>query len=118
MTVGEFPTVFYISISHKIITRFLSSPALHECVCLCYINLFLDCPHLWIFLQLVEYLQVAVKAANFIKEKMQAQKGCIIVIEMAQQMHQDFFDDYAFLINGLLDLYQFGGFLGQNPKGV
>jgi hypothetical protein len=62
-------------------------------------------------LQPVEYLQVAEKAANFIKDK--------LYDESSKRLHHSyrngpakapgFLDDYAFLINGLLDLYEYGG---------
>ena len=110
MTVIELLHTFILE-SHTKITRFLSSPALHECVCLCHINLFLDCPYLWIFLQLVEYLPVSEKASNFIKEK--------LYDTSSKRLHHSypndpanapgFLHDYAFLINVLLDLYQYGG---------
>ena len=101
----------FILESHTKITRFLSSPALRQCVYLCRVNLFLDHPYFLIFLQPVEYLQVAEKAANFIKEK--------LYDTSSKRLHHSypngpanapgFLHDYAFLINGLLDLYQYGG---------
>ena len=62
-------------------------------------------------MQLVEYLPVSEKASNFIKEK--------LYDTSSKRLHHSypndpanapgFLHDYAFLINGLLDLYQYGG---------
>ncbi|OVA15015.1 protein of unknown function DUF255 [Macleaya cordata] len=58
-----------------------------------------------------EYLEVADKAASFIRRK--------LYNEQTQRLHHSyrngpskapgFLDDYAFLISGLLDMYEFGG---------
>ena len=89
----------------------MSSPALHQCVYLCHVNLFLDHPYFWIFLQPVEYLQVAEKAANFIKEKLYdaSSKRLHHSYRNGPAKAPGFLDDYAFLINALLDLYEYGG---------
>ncbi|WVZ67498.1 hypothetical protein U9M48_016566 [Paspalum notatum var. saurae] len=59
----------------------------------------------------VEYLQVAEKAANFIKEKLYdaSSKRLHHSYRNGPSKAPGFLDDYAFLINGLLDLYEFGG---------
>lgn len=68
--------------------------------------------HFWhIVLQPNEYLGVAEKAASFIKSKLYDSS-----IHRLQHSFRNgpskapgFLDDYAFLISGLLDLYEFGG---------
>uniref|UniRef100_A0ACD5XDT2 Uncharacterized protein n=2 Tax=Avena sativa TaxID=4498 RepID=A0ACD5XDT2_AVESA len=59
----------------------------------------------------VEYLQVAEKAANFIKEKLYdaSSKRLHHSYRNGPAKAPGFLDDYAFLINGLLDLYEYGG---------
>lgn len=62
-------------------------------------------------MQPVEYLQVAEKAANFIKEKLYdaSSKRLHHSYRNGTAKAPGFLDDYAFLINGLLDLYEYGG---------
>jgi uncharacterized protein YyaL (SSP411 family) len=62
-------------------------------------------------LQPIEYLEVAEKAANFIKEKLYdaSSKRLHHSYRNGPSKAPGFLDDYAFLINGLLDLYEFGG---------
>ncbi|CAL4959548.1 unnamed protein product [Urochloa decumbens] len=62
----------------------------------------------------VEYLEVAEKAANFIKEKLYdaSSKRLHHSYRNGPSKAPGFLDDYAFLINGLLDLYEFGGNIG------
>lgn len=62
-------------------------------------------------MQPVEYLQVAEKAANFIKEKLYdaSSKRLHHSYRNGPAKAPGFLDDYAFLINGLLDLYEYGG---------
>ncbi|XBI68060.1 hypothetical protein VPH35_047320 [Triticum aestivum] len=59
----------------------------------------------------VEYLQVAEKAANFIKEKLYdaSSKRLHHSYRNGPAKAPGFLDDYAFLINALLDLYEYGG---------
>ncbi|KAM0841007.1 hypothetical protein ACQ4PT_059295 [Festuca glaucescens] len=59
----------------------------------------------------VEYLQVAEKAANFIKDKLYdaSSKRLHHSYRNGPAKAPGFLDDYAFLINGLLDLYEYGG---------
>ncbi|CAO2167655.1 unnamed protein product [Urochloa humidicola] len=59
----------------------------------------------------VEYLEVAEEAANFIKEKLYdaSSKRLHHSYRNGPSKAPGFLDDYAFLINGLLDLYEFGG---------
>lgn len=59
----------------------------------------------------VEYLEVAEKAANFIKEKLYdaSSKRLHHSYRNGPAKAPGFLDDYAFLINGLLDLYEYGG---------
>ena len=73
--------------------------------------LFLDKLYFRTFLQPVEYLEVAEKAANFIKVKLYdaSSKRLHHSYRNGPSKAPGFLDDYAFLINGLLDLYEFGG---------
>ncbi|CAD6235031.1 unnamed protein product [Miscanthus lutarioriparius] len=59
----------------------------------------------------VEYLEVAENAANFIKEKLYdaCSKRLNHSYRNGPSKAPGFLDDYAFLISGLLDLYEFGG---------
>ncbi|OEL17781.1 Spermatogenesis-associated protein 20 [Dichanthelium oligosanthes] len=59
----------------------------------------------------VEYLEVAEKAANFIKLNLYdaSSKRLHHSYRNGPSKAPGFLDDYAFLINGLLDLYEFGG---------
>ncbi|VAH84437.1 unnamed protein product [Triticum turgidum subsp. durum] len=68
----------------------------------------------------VEYLQVAEKAANFIKEKLYDANT-----KRLQHSYRNgpakapgFLDDYAFLINGLLDLYEYGEPSGNSMAAI
>lgn len=76
-----------------------------------HLNLFVDKLYFWKFLQPVEYLEVAEKAANFIKVKLYdaSSKRLHHSYRNGPSKAPGFLDDYAFLINGLLDLYEFGG---------
>ncbi|TVU34686.1 hypothetical protein EJB05_16531 [Eragrostis curvula] len=58
-----------------------------------------------------EYLEVAEKAAKFIKDKLYdaSSKRLQHSYRNGPSKAPGFLDDYAFLINGLLDLYEFGG---------
>jgi uncharacterized protein YyaL (SSP411 family) len=64
-----------------------------------------------VFLQPVEYLETAENAANFIKEKLYdaSSKRLHHSYRNGPSKAPGFLDDYAFLISGLLDLYEFGG---------
>ncbi|ESZ96570.1 hypothetical protein SBOR_3072 [Sclerotinia borealis F-4128] len=55
-----------------------------------------------------EYLDAALKAANFIKDKLYDEKSKILyrVWREGRGDTQGFADDYAFLIEGLIDLYE------------
>ncbi|PWZ33843.1 Spermatogenesis-associated protein 20 [Zea mays] len=59
----------------------------------------------------VEYLETAENAANFIKEKLYdaSSKRLHHSYRNGPSKAPGFLDDYAFLISGLLDLYEFGG---------
>lgn len=72
---------------------------------------FLDKLYFWKLLQPVEYLEVAEKAASFIKVKLYdaSSKRLYHSYRNGPSKAPGFLDDYAFLINGLLDLYEFGG---------
>jgi uncharacterized protein YyaL (SSP411 family) len=74
-------------------------------------EIYSECPYFWICFQPVEYLQVAEKAANFIKEKLYdaSSKRLHHSYRNGPAKAPGFLDDYAFLINGLLDLYEYGG---------
>lgn len=62
-------------------------------------------------LQPEEYLGVAEKAARFIKEKLYDSSSNRLnhSYRNGPAKAPGFLDDYAFLINGLLDLYEYGG---------
>ncbi|PNT73542.1 hypothetical protein BRADI_2g60097v3 [Brachypodium distachyon] len=59
----------------------------------------------------IEYLQVAEKAATFIKQKLYdaSSKRLHHSYRNGPAKAPGFLDDYAFLINGLLDIYEYGG---------
>lgn len=78
------------------------------------LNFFLDKLDIHVsgcFLQPVEYLEVAEKAAKFIKENLYdaSSKRLHHSYRNGPSKAPGFLDDYAFLISGLLDLYEFGG---------
>lgn len=58
-----------------------------------------------------EYLEVAIKAATFIKKRLYDDKRRRLIhsFRNGPSKAPGFLDDYAFLISGLLDLYEFGG---------
>lgn len=58
-----------------------------------------------------EYLEVAVKAATFIRKQLYDDKKRRLIhsFRNGPSKAPGFLDDYAFLISGLLDLYEFGG---------
>ncbi|VAH68526.1 unnamed protein product [Triticum turgidum subsp. durum] len=68
----------------------------------------------------VEYLQVAEKAANFIKEKLYdaSSKRLHHSYRNGPAKAPGFLDDYAFLINALLDLYEYGEPSGNSMAAI
>ncbi|XP_038682630.1 spermatogenesis-associated protein 20 isoform X2 [Tripterygium wilfordii] len=58
-----------------------------------------------------EYIAVAEKAASFIRRKLYDERLCRLQhsFRKGPSKAPGFLDDYAFLISGLLDLYEFGG---------
>ncbi|KAF2298547.1 hypothetical protein GH714_024063 [Hevea brasiliensis] len=58
-----------------------------------------------------EYLEVAEKAATFIRRHLYNEQTCRLQhsFRNVPSKAPGFLDDYAFLISGLLDLYEFGG---------
>ncbi|CAL1390440.1 unnamed protein product [Linum trigynum] len=58
-----------------------------------------------------EYLEVAEKAASFIRRHLYDEQTCRLQhsYRNGPSKAPGFLDDYAFLISGLLDLYQYGG---------
>ncbi|KAF5744158.1 Spermatogenesis-associated 20 [Tripterygium wilfordii] len=58
-----------------------------------------------------EYMGVAEKAASFIRRKLYHERLCRLQhsFRNGPSKAPGFLDDYAFLISGLLDLYEFGG---------